>query len=52
VVAVAGFPGGIADGNYTYVDGDIRLSSDGTPEIQCTLRKYQAVTSAAPTAFS
>jgi len=39
-VAVAGFPGGIADGNYVYVDGDIRLSTDGTPEIQCTLRKY------------
>lgn len=39
-IAVAGFPGGIADGNYVYVDGDIRLSTDGTPEIQCTLRKY------------
>jgi hypothetical protein len=39
-VAVAGFPGGIASANYVYVDGDIRLSTDGTPEIQCTIRKY------------
>lgn len=52
VVTIAGFPGGIASGDYTYVDGDIRLSSDGTPEIQATIRKYAAVTSVAPTAFS
>jgi hypothetical protein len=52
VIAVAGFPGGIADGNYTYVDGDIRLATDGSPEIQCTIRKYEAVASSAPTAFS
>jgi hypothetical protein len=52
VVAIAGFPGGITSGDYTYVDGDIRLSTDGTPEIQCVIRKYAAVTSVAPTAFS
>jgi len=52
VVTIAGFPGGIASGDYTYVDGDIRLSTDGTPEIQCVIRKYAAVTSVAPTAFS
>jgi hypothetical protein len=52
VVAIAGFPGAIASGDYTYVDGDIRLSSDGTAEIQCVIRKYAALTSVTPTAFS
>jgi len=41
VVAIAGMPGALSGTvNYVYVDGDIRLSSDGTAEIQCTLRKY------------
>lgn len=53
VVTVAGFPGGITSGDYAYVDGDIRLSSDGTPEIQMSIRKYADTTvNVTPTAFS
>lgn len=53
VVAVLGFPGGITSGDYAYVDGDIRLSTDGTPEIQMTIRKYaDSTVNVAPTAFS
>lgn len=52
-VTIASMPGGITNGVYVYVDGDIRLSTDGTPEIQCVLRKYaDAGVSGTPANFS
>ena len=52
VVSVAGFPGGIANADYTYISGNIRLSTDNTAVIDMVLRKYVAVTSAAPNDFN
>mgnify|MGYP000305302336 FL=1 len=53
-ITIAGMPGSISNATtWVYVDGDIRLSTDGTPEIQCTLRKYvDTVVSGTPANFS
>lgn len=52
VITIAGHPGSIADGDYTYISGSIRLSTDNTAVIDMTIRKYAATTSTAPNDFN